>query len=63
MADDLVSAPLSADAARGKCEEAAAMLIGKHAVGGHWQWLDDKRLRVYHANGDAFLTLSIEALQ
>lgn len=63
QSDDLVSAPLDAAQARAKCEEAAAMIILKHEPGGLWQWLDDKRLRVYKANGDALLTLQIEALQ
>lgn len=63
LSNDLVSEPLSAEAARGKCEEAAAMIISKHAPGGHWQWLDAYQLRVYTAKGDAFLTLHIETLQ
>lgn len=49
--------------ARAKCEEAAAMAISKHVPGGHWQWLDDTHLRVYKADGDAFITLTIEGLQ
>lgn len=63
LTDDLVSEPLNAEQARAKCEEAAATILSKHAIGGHWQWLDEKRLRVYKANGDAFMTLVIEALQ
>lgn len=63
MTDDLVSEPLDESQARTKCEEAADMIVAKHAPGGHWRWLDHRHLRVYTVRGDAFLTLKIEALQ
>lgn len=61
MSDDLVSQPMDVAEARAKCEEAAATILKRH--GGWMTWLDDKRLRVYKPNGDAFATLHIEALQ
>lgn len=63
MINDLVSDPLDAAQARAKCEEAAATILAKHAPGGRWQWVDERSLRVFHANGSAFLTLHIETLQ
>jgi hypothetical protein len=57
----LVSKPLSAEAARAKCEEAADVIVARK--GGHWDWLDDRRLRVYEPNGDPFATLHLESLQ
>lgn len=63
LPDDLVSEPLDAAQARQKCEAAATMMVERHVFGGRWAWIDDRRLRVYRANGDAFLTLYIESLQ
>jgi hypothetical protein len=59
--DQPVSQPLSANEARAKCEHAADMIVNKH--GGYWKWIGARHLRVFKDNGDAFLTLHIEALQ
>lgn len=58
-----VSQPLSREQARAKCEEAAEMLLDKHAPDGDWEWIDDKRLCVYNAAGAPFATLHMEELQ
>jgi hypothetical protein len=63
MTDELVSTPLNAATAREKCIEAAEMIVAKHAPGGFWRWIDNKRLRVYKSGGGPFLTLYIEELQ
>ena len=60
--EQYVSAPLDEAAARERCEEAADMLVHKHAHGGSWRWTDARTLCVYRADGAAFATLNIEAL-
>jgi hypothetical protein len=60
--DQYVSAPLDEDVARERCEEAAEMLVNKHARGGSWRWTDARSLCVYRADGAPFATLSMEAL-
>lgn len=59
--EQLASAPLTAEAARAKCEEAADVLASQH--GGFWHWIDEKRVRVYKPDGAPFATLHMEPLQ
>lgn len=62
MSDEqFASGPLSAEAAKAKCEEAAEILASQH--GGFWNWIDSTRLRVYKSSGDPFATLHVEPLQ
>lgn len=44
-----------------KFEEVAIATVRRR--GGGWRWLDDKTLRVYSRDGEAFMTLNLERVQ
>lgn len=59
--DQLVSSKLATlEAARRQCEEGARTIVNR--IGGHWEWIDSRRLRVY-VNDKPFATLHVETVQ
>lgn len=48
-------------------EEAAQSLVHKHyartGTWATWQWLDDKSLRIWNADGSPMMTLHVESVQ
>lgn len=58
---ELVSNPLSETQARATCEEAADAVVARN--GGHWEWLDERRLCVYSPLGELFATFHMDQMQ
>lgn len=48
-------------AARSGCERAAEHVVSR--CGGYWQWIDDRTLRVFTAQGVPAMTFRVERTQ